>query len=185
MKGIVFSEFLDMAGQAFGEATIEDVITAVAPASGGAYTAVGTYPHQEMVDLLVRLSEVTGVSVPDLLRSFGNYLFGRFALLYPNMVSERAGAFGMMRDLDSVIHVEVRKLYRDAELPSFRVLQDTDETLSVEYCSTRHLADFALGLIEGCIRHYGEAIAVEMCPAPAPGPEVIFRLQRLRPAAHV
>ena len=36
-------------------------------ASGGSYTAVGTYPSSEMVSLVVRLSELTNVPVRPLL----------------------------------------------------------------------------------------------------------------------
>jgi hypothetical protein len=179
MKGVVFTEFLDMASDRFGGELVEDVISSVAPESGGAYTAVGTYPHQEMVALLVELSRVTGIPVAELLHVFGRHLFGRFAVLFPDMVNARDGAFGMMRDLDGVIHVEVRKLYRDAELPSFEVISDTPRELTLVYRSTRHLADFAEGLIQGCVEHYGEPIVVERPAAEAPDPgRVTFVLRR-------
>ena len=49
MKGVVFTEFLDMVADRFSPDMVEDIIDDAQLPSGGAYTAVGTYPHEEMV----------------------------------------------------------------------------------------------------------------------------------------
>ena len=74
--------------------------------------------------------------------------------------------FGLLRELDSHIHREVRKLYSDAELPSFTHRQIGDDRMELVYTSRRSLADFALGLIEGCIAYFNEAIDVERVDLP-------------------
>ncbi len=56
MKGIVFSEFIDMVDEKFSMEMSERLIDEVKPPSGGAYTTVGTYDAQEMVDLVLKLS---------------------------------------------------------------------------------------------------------------------------------
>jgi len=43
--------------------------------SGGMYTSVGTYSHTELLSIVGRLSELTGVSVHDLVMAYGKYLF--------------------------------------------------------------------------------------------------------------
>jgi hypothetical protein len=60
------------------------------------------------------------------------------------------------------VHVEVRKLYPDAELPTFDTSRTDDNTMVMVYRSTRPFADLARGLIEGCIVHYGEPVDVHM-----------------------
>ena len=45
MKGIVFTEFLEMVEDKFSADMVDDIIDDCDLASGGAYTAVGTYPH--------------------------------------------------------------------------------------------------------------------------------------------
>lgn len=45
MKGIVFTEFVDMVEAQFSADMVDDILDDAAPASGGAYTAVGTYDH--------------------------------------------------------------------------------------------------------------------------------------------
>ncbi len=44
MKGIVFTEFLDMVDSVYSPEVVEDIIEASELASAGPYTAVGTYP---------------------------------------------------------------------------------------------------------------------------------------------
>jgi len=56
MKGVVFTEFLDMVEAKFSADMVDDIIDDAKLASGGAYTAVGTYPHSEMVALGVALA---------------------------------------------------------------------------------------------------------------------------------
>ncbi|MEK0435552.1 MAG: hypothetical protein RL369_1601, partial [Pseudomonadota bacterium] len=66
MKGIVFREFIDMVESQFSLETADAIIQASSLSTHGAYTTVGTYPHQEMVDLVANLSERTGIAVPAL-----------------------------------------------------------------------------------------------------------------------
>lgn len=53
MKGIVFSEFMDLVEESFGLEMIDELIEQSDLPSGGSYTAVGTYPHGEMLTLVV------------------------------------------------------------------------------------------------------------------------------------
>ena len=83
MKGIVFREFIDMVEEQFSREILDRIIDLSHLATGGAYTAVGTYDHREIVELVGHLSGETGIAVPGLMRVFGQHLFGRFAQIYP------------------------------------------------------------------------------------------------------
>ena len=61
MKGVIFVELLAMAEDAFGEDAVDRVIDEAALPSGGAYTAVGNYPCEELM-ALVRASRLTAGS---------------------------------------------------------------------------------------------------------------------------
>jgi hypothetical protein len=121
---------------------------------------VGTYSHEEIVALVVALSQHSRTAVPDLLRAFGEYLFAYFARSYPDMVGARSNVFSFLSGIEEVIHSEVRKLYPDAELPRFDVEHPADGTMVMVYRSSRHFEDLCEGLIRGCISHFGESIAV-------------------------
>ena len=60
-----------------------------------------------------------------------------------------------------VTNQELRKLYPDAELPTFATSRPDDDTMVMVYQSRRPFADLAHGLIEGCITHYDEPVNVE------------------------
>ncbi len=162
MKGVVFTEFLEMVEAKFSPDLVELIIEQSELPSGGAYTAVGTYHHSEMIQLVTKLSENVDIGVSNLLRTFGTYLFGRFAAGHPQFFADANETFDFLGKVDGYIHVEVRKLYPDAQLPSIQCDTPAPDHLYVTYQSTRPLANLAEGLIQGCIAHFDESIELEM-----------------------
>lgn len=179
MKGMVFTEFIEMVEQTFGVEVADDIITKSDLPSGGAYTAVGSYDHREMLNMVVALSAQTGVPLPDLTRAFGRYLFGRFSTLYPSFFVGVTGAFDMLERIDGYIHVEVRKLYPDAELPRISMEQSADGGARLVYRSARPFAGVAEGLIMGCIEHFGENITLQRAAGADDGTHAEWVLTRL------
>lgn len=161
MKGIVFTEFLEMVEDQFGFTTADQIVTNADLPSGGVYTAVGTYSHTEMVNLVINLSKETELAVPDLLKAFGKHLFGRFAEGYGHFFEGVHSTFEFLSRIENYIHIEVRKLYPDAELPSFDTTLLSEKHLQMIYRSERGFADFAEGLILGCIQHFGESMEIQ------------------------
>jgi Haem-NO-binding len=160
MKGIVFTEFLEMVEAKFSAEMVDDILNDANPASGGAYTAVGIYDHQELVDIVVSLSKHSGIPVPDLIKTFGRHLFTVFSTNYRIFFENVPDAFSFLYGIDDVIHAEVMKLYPDANLPKFQCEREGN-TLLMTYTSDRHLADLAEGLILGSAEYFGEAIALK------------------------
>lgn len=161
MKGVVFTEFLEMVEGKFSADTVDDIIDAADLATGGAYAATGTYDYEELVALVVALSKKTEIPIPTLLQVFGEHLFGRFHALFPAFFDGADSAIEFLPLVDGYIHGEVRKLYPDAELPKFDCDTSEPGKLVLDYSSKRPLADFAKGLILGCIKHFGEEIELD------------------------
>jgi hypothetical protein len=69
-------------------------------------------------------------------------------------------SFSFLASIEDVIHVEVRKLYPDAELPRFESTFPVEGSMEFVYRSPRHFDDLAAGLIAGCIEHFGEDVQV-------------------------
>lgn len=161
MKGMVFTEFMDMIDTKFGPALTERIIDATPLADGGAYSAIGTYDHRELLGLVANLSRETGIAVPQLVQTFGQHLFGRFLDLYPVFFEGVGSMFEFLEQVDDHVHIEVLKLYPDAELPHF-VVEPVDESrMGFVYESTRPLADLAEGLIRGCAEHFGDTVEIQ------------------------
>lgn len=161
MLGVVFSEFSEMVEQKFSEDMLDDILDDCSHlASGGSYTSVGTYDYTEIVELVTALSKRTEIPAPALIFTFGEHLFGRFYELYPAFFENIGGAYDFLLTIEDHIHVEVKKLYPDAELPRFECTQENPDEMSMIYSSNRPFADLAEGLITGCINHYSESITV-------------------------
>lgn len=178
MKGIVFTEFLEMVEEKFGFLIADQIVQESSLPSGGSYTAVGTYPHAEMVSLVVSLSKATEVGVPVLLKTFGQHLFPKFAQGYGQFFGDVTDPFIFLESLEGYIHVEVKKLYPDAELPSFDSHSPSPNTLVMEYRSDRGMADFAEGLLEGCFTHFQQEVTIAREDVNMNGSHTKFTLTR-------
>jgi len=86
MKGIIFTEFLDMVEAQFGLAVVDEIITNSNTVNNGVYTSVGTYDFNEMVALLVALGDVVSKDIQDLLYTFGLYLFQSLDKAHPEII---------------------------------------------------------------------------------------------------
>jgi hypothetical protein len=93
MLGLVFTEFVELVEDKFSPETADAVMEAVAAPHGGAYTAVGYYPHEEMATMVGALSRQTGVAAPELVRSFGGHLLHRFVAAHGNKFSRPGNLF--------------------------------------------------------------------------------------------
>lgn len=179
MKGIVFTEFLEMVEETHSMALVDSILLEAAPPHGGAYTAVGTYPAAEMGALVGALARQSRTPAPDLLRGFGGHIFGRFSTLYPEYFTGVNDTYDFLEQIESVIHIEVLKLYPDAELPTVLAERTGPGQLRVTYRSPRCMADFAEGLIEGAAAHFGDDITIaRSLPRGTASPELVFSLAR-------
>jgi hypothetical protein len=162
MKGIVFTEFLEMIEKTFGFELVDQLIGKTELATGGAYTTIGTYDHKELLALVGNLHHLTDIPVNDLLMSYGQYLFPKLMTIAPDIISQFRGSFDLVSAVDSIIHVEVNKLYPDAELPKFNVIMHNEKELKLTYTSCRPFVYLAKGLILGCSQYYNEKITVDI-----------------------
>jgi len=160
MKGIIFTEFLEMVEDKFSPEVADKIIEASNLSNDGAYTSVGTYHHSELIEMVGHLSEESDIDVVPLVKVFGEHLFGRFVDLYPEFFEGIDSCFGFLNLIENHVHVEVRKLYPDAELPTFATEQPEPQRLEMTYESKRPFAPVAEGLIKGCIAHFGEDISL-------------------------
>jgi hypothetical protein len=169
MKGVVFVELLSMADEAVGEKAVDALVSRCRLASKGAYTSVGQYDCRELTLLVEALSSETSISQDELQRRFGHWMLRRFTESYGSFFEAKASAFEMLHSIEHEVHVEVRKLYSDAELPRFETSQPSPDTLILVYRSPRPLVHFCRGLIEACFSYYGEAVDLSVEDYSMPG----------------
>ena len=160
MKGLIFTSFLHLVEQEYGLEMVDEIITDVAPPSGGIYTTVGNYDHLELIHMIAALSKKINLSVGHLTKTFGVYLFAELIAAYPQWITDLNSSFALLSKVDGFIHGEVKKLYPDASPPTFKCTHYTDTRMEVIYQSPRFMGDVAEGLILGCAAYYREKIIV-------------------------
>ena len=159
MKGMIFTEFMDLVSDTFGVETL-DLVLRDSGNENTSYFSMGQYPPEEMLNLVSSLSQKTETAVPELLEVFGRYLFGRFAALYPDMVNKYGSLFSLLENIDDEIHVEVSKLFEDATPPKFSFVQTSETTADLIYSSPLHLNNLVIGLVEGAGIYFDQEISI-------------------------
>ncbi|WP_430909532.1 heme NO-binding domain-containing protein [Maribacter sp. 2-571] len=174
MKGIIFTEFLEMVESSFGLETVDTIIDEAQLPSEGIYTSVGTYDFNEMLSLITQLSAETDIPIGDLVYTFGRYLFDGLGKAHPEVIQSYQSPLGLLYAIEDHIHVHVKKLYPDAELPEFKILEKTDTSISMVYCSSRGLYRLAQGLMEKAFEHFNQTSEISYELLKDDGTEVKF-----------
>ena len=176
MKGIVFSEFIELVEEKFGLDIADTIIEESDLPSQGAYTQVGTYDHTELIQLVSKLSEHTEIPADDLVKTFGEHMLQRFVALYPQFFENVDNCFDFLDTIENKVHVEVQKLYPEAELPSFDSMK-SENGMQLIYRSNRPFSALAYGLIQGSATYFNEDIDIEMDDQSSDGKSfVVFTL---------
>ena len=167
MKGMIFCDFLEMVNTVFSPEMVENIIDASNLPTKGAYTEIGTYDHEELIRLVSNLSIATKIPVSTLEVEYGKYLFEKLLNRYGDLVQNAQSTFNFLQLVDAHVHVEVLKLYPEAELPRFECTLLTPDSMTMKYSSNHPFADLAEGLIQGCAKYYNENISLERQKLPA------------------
>lgn len=178
MKGIVFTEFLDLVEDKFGLEMVDKIINQSNLESNGVYTTVGTYKFSEMLQLLQHLSSSTNISIDDLLLVYAEHFFSVLETNYPGLLATYQDPIDMLASIENHIHVEVRKIYPDAELPTFEVVEKTDNSLIMIYKSSRAMHHFGLGLMNKTFEHFNSTASIVLEKIKEDGTEVKFIINK-------
>ena len=178
MKGIVFAEFLEMVEEKYGLEMVDAIIVNSNLESKGAYTTVGVYPFSEMLQLLQNLSLKTEISTDDLWLVYGEYFFSLIKRNYTSFIERYSDPLDMLASIESHIHVEVLKLYPDSELPTFEVVERTEDSLIMIYKSSRAMHHFGLGLMNKTFEYFNSKATIVLEKIKKDGTEVKFIITR-------
>ncbi|MGJ8761069.1 heme NO-binding domain-containing protein [Polaribacter sp. R2A056_3_33] len=179
MKGIVFTEFLDLVEEKFGLEMVDKIISQSELASEGVYTSIGTYSFSEMLQLVTNLSGNTGISTDDLLLVYAEHFFSVIKTSYPGLLETYKDPIEMLASIENHIHVEVQKIYPDAELPTFVVEEKTDNSIIMLYKSSRAMHHFGLGLMNKTFEHFNAKASIVLEKIKEDGTEVRFIVHKI------
>jgi predicted hydrocarbon binding protein len=160
MQGSIFTSFSEMVIEKMGMSVWNELLEKVNPSSEGVYTNGMQYDDSEILAYVSELSTITKVDVPTLVRTFGEYLFIHLYNSSPAKVSHIDNLKDFLICIDGVIHKEVKRVYPEAYLPSFKYDETPDGDLIMFYHSKRKLCHLSEGLITGAAKHFKQSISI-------------------------
>lgn len=178
MKGIVFTEFLDMVEKKFGIEVVDHIINESKLQSDGVYTSVGTYDFVEMQSLLINLSKKVDIPLDDLIYNYGLYFFNVLTSVHPGIFALYRDPIELLSSIENHIHVQVRKLYPGAELPTFKIEKKNEDHLEILYFSERAMYMFAKALMEKTFEHYDQGSEIRLEKIENNGTKVRFVISK-------
>lgn len=160
MRGVVFTELLEFVEEALGFEVADKMIEMAKLENGGSFSQGGNYPFSEMQKMLMALSQITGKEPNELLFIFGEHLFSVLVKLYGKNIKEVGSSLDFIDSVESFVHVEVKKLYPDADLPKFITETKDENHIVLIYQSEKRLEAFAHGLIKSCGEYFEESLDI-------------------------
>ena len=152
MKGIAFTLFNELVESKFGLPVWDRMLKRTG--DDGVFTTAGNYADNRMLKLVSALSEHTGVAADSLVRTFGEFMFAGFVRTYPTFFQTDQTAKELLKSVDGIIHVEVKKLFPKASLPKFEYEDPSEDRLVMIYRSERKMCALAEGLFDGAAKHF-------------------------------
>ncbi|MEE2802211.1 MAG: heme NO-binding domain-containing protein [Bacteroidota bacterium] len=174
MKGIIFTEFLELVEEKFGLSMVDTIINESELESQGIYTSVGTYEFSEMLQLITHLSKNTNISVDDLLLVYAEHLFAAFINMHPNIVEHYKDPMDLVASIENHIHVEVKKIYPEAQLPTFEIQEKNSDSMKIIYKSDKALYMLCKGLMTETFKLFKTPVNIEFYKLNELGTEVRF-----------
>ena len=162
MKGFIFTNFLDFVEKSNGLDMVDQMLDECDLASEGVYSAFNSYEFDELVTLLTYVSKKTDISPQILLETFGRFVFPYLIGKHSYIIEKYSNAIDLIAGIENHIHIEVKKLYEDAELPTFNVVEKKEDSLTIIYTSTRGLTYFAIGLMKETLQFFKVKGTIDM-----------------------
>jgi len=154
MKGIIFNQLENYVLTNFDEATYERILEKCKLETKVPFVGPGTYSDNDLMLIVKSASETLNIPTEELIVSFGHFLFPKLASRFSNFVDKEKSAKDFLLTVESIIHVEVHKIYDKAYTPTFEYLNNADNKLTIRYRSKRKLYKLMEGIIMGVADYF-------------------------------
>lgn len=160
MQGSIYTAFSDMIIEKMGMEQWNELLEKTNPPSKGVYTSGQQYDDSELINMVVVVSEKTGIAVEKLVEAFGQFLFDSLYQSSPTDLSNIDNLRDFLLAIDKVIHLEVKRIHPNSHLPKFEYEDGDNGELIMYYSSKRKLCHASIGLIFGAAKKFDEAIEI-------------------------
>ncbi|MCY1635517.1 heme NO-binding domain-containing protein [Marinifilum sp. D737] len=160
MKGIFFTELLEMAEREYGSQAVDKIIPFLEAGDHGVFNANMDYPYTQFHELINRLADEVRIAPSDLTKIYGEYLFSRLIIIYRPHFAGNSDIFEFLEQIDYFIHVKLQADFPHKGIPGFKAERISQNTFAVSYQSKYDLIDLAIGLFMGCQKFFNEDLTV-------------------------
>ncbi|RYB01765.1 heme NO-binding domain-containing protein [Lichenibacterium ramalinae] len=158
MKGVVFNLLEEAVTRSFGPEVWDDLVDEADVS--GAYTSLGNYSDDEIVQLVAVAATKLSLSPSEVLRWFGEKAMPILKERYGALFVGHPSAKNFVLSVNSIIHPEVRKLYAGAACPYFHFKTGEEGATLMSYQSSRKMCDLAHGFIKGASKLFCEEVDI-------------------------
>lgn len=160
MKGMVFNLLEDFIVAGHGQDTFEKIYKNTNLITKDPFIGPQVYPDEDFLALVSTACTELSLPVEAAVREFGKFCFPKLIEVDESFTKTTSSTLDFLKTVHGIIHVEVKKLHPDAELPAFSYSDLNNNTLVMEYRSTKKLCFFAEGLIDSCASYFGESVKI-------------------------
>ncbi|WP_162054290.1 heme NO-binding domain-containing protein [Pontibacter pamirensis] len=126
------------------------------------YQMQEVYPTKEMFAIIDKASELTGITVYELLENYGEFLVSDLLLVYNRYINPSWRTYDMLLNTEAAMHAAVKRENNRANPPMLLVTKKGSKQLIVDYHSRRKMASVAVGIIRGIAGYFHEKDIVEV-----------------------
>src|SRR5690606_25138495 len=174
MKGVVFTEFLEMVEGSYGLGMVDYILQNSDLDSNGIYTSVGTYDFKELITLFSVLSEKVKIKVDDISYNFGKYFFTSLKNTRPQIFEEHDSPEEFLISIEDHVYKQVKDGHPPVKPQTFTIEKNDQDQMIFVYKSTTGLYMFALGFVEKTFEHYNPSFKVTYKTLSDKGTQVRF-----------
>ncbi|ESP94569.1 MULTISPECIES: heme NO-binding domain-containing protein [Pseudoalteromonas] len=160
MKGHIFILLEEFVSEVAGEALLYDALEACSFDTSTGFVRTENYPDEQLIELVDTVIKKAGISLEKAHFDFGKWLYPRLSGLLPKQFTDYAHPAYVLKQLDDLHHVELKKLYPDAQPPKFQYCALSPIEANLIYTSPRRMFDLVEGVLAGMAQFYGVPLHV-------------------------
>jgi len=186
MKGVIFNLLESFISEGWGADVYEEIFSACPLHTKEPFVGPGTYPDADLLAIVAKTCERLGVSPADALHAFGKFCFPKLAARVPQLLAGHTHPKTFLKSIDNVIHVEVKKLFKDAVTPRITYVDPGPGKIVLRYESRRQVCALMTGLLAGSGDYFSTPLSwheTQCTHTGADACEFLVEFERLEPAA--
>ncbi|TQF67571.1 heme NO-binding domain-containing protein [Pseudoalteromonas luteoviolacea] len=162
MKGHIFILLEDFISEVAGDELLYDALDACSFDTRQGFVRTENYPDEHLVELVGIVVDKIGMPLSQAHFGFGQWLYPKLASLLPAQFTQHPHPAYVLKKLDDLHSIELKKLYPDAQPPAFKYVSTSPYSAELIYTSPRKLFDLVKGVLAGMSDYYKVEITVDM-----------------------